>query len=827
MGALLKPVSIVVALLALLTVVWWQSRGPDATLETRLHEALFAFEVSDTALNRDVLLARSGLLRRYDSLAQARHDLRWALQTLRSTPPDGAEIVVSDGALERLETALANKAVLVEYFKADNALLRNSLMYFNTAGQALRGAALAASETALAAEIGVLSHAMLRFMEAPQAWVGQEIKAILDRLPPAPASFRADLNLLIIHGRLIVDVLPRVDGLLGQIVEAPTAAGVRSLRDVLRGHFDRAEARAGVFRLLLYGIAVLLLSYLSYLFARLQLNARNLRRANADLQREMLERQRTEAALRQSEERYALAMSGANEGLWDWAVATDTLHISAHAYRILGLPTAAGLLPVAQWQAAIHPDDRERFRAALRAHLRGETDFYQCELRFLRAEGDYRWGFVKGLGLRDAAGRVYRMAGSIGDITDQKQARQEREQLAGQLRHAQKMEAVGTLAGGIAHEFNNFLAPILGYTELAMAGLPQEARPRQQLEKVLAAAKRARAVVGKILTFSRRGESARKPVELQRVASEAVQLLRASLPATIAIDEALRAENGWVEADADQLQQVIINLGANAAHAMPDGGTITVRLESATVELPADADLPRLKPGRYLRLSLSDTGCGMDAATQARIFEPFFTTKETGKGTGLGLAIVHGIVSDHCGAIEVTSAPGQGSTFALLLPRVEAGAGAERGEESAVALGRGETVLFVDDEPALVELGEAMLAALGFKGVGVAGGQQALAAFRAAPQRFDLVITDQIMADMTGLELAAAIRRLRSDIPIVLASGRGDARLTKQARQHGIQDILRKPLLSRELSECAARVLNRPRAARPAAEAQQRAGDGR
>ena len=688
MGAHLKPLPVVVALLALLTAVWWQSRGPDAALETRLHEALFAFEVSDAGLNRDGLLARAGLLRRYDSLAQARHDLQRALRTLRATEAGGAEIVASDGALEHLETALAEKAALIEYFKSDNALLRNSLMYFNTAGQALRSAALAASETGLAAEIGVLSHAMLRYMEAPQARVGQEIKAILDRLPPAPAAFRAEHNLLVIHGRLIVDVLPRVDALLGQIVDAPTAAGVRALRDGVNGYFDRAEARAGIFRLLLYGIAVLLLGYLIYLFARLQLNARNLRRANADLQREMLERQQVEAALRESEQR---------------------------------------------------------------------------------------------------------------------------------LRHSQKMEAVGTLAGGIAHEFNNFLAPILGYTELAMAAQPRDSRPRQQLEKALAAAKRARAVVGKILTFSRRGESARKPVELQRVASEAVQLLRASLPATIAIDESLRVENGWVEADADQLQQVIINLGANAAHAMPDGGTITVRLESATVELPADADLPRLKPGRYLRLSLSDTGCGMDAATQARIFEPFFTTKETGKGTGLGLAIVHGIVSDHGGAIEVTSAPGRGSTFTVWLPRAEAGAGAEFGEEPAVALGRGETVLFVDDEPTLVELGEAMLAALGFQPVGVAGGQQALAAFRAAPQRFDLVITDQVMADMSGLELAAAIRRLRSDVPIVLTSGRGDARLTEQVRQHGIQEILKKPLLSLELSECATRVLARTRHARPSA----------
>ncbi len=817
MGAHLKPLAIAVALLALLTAVWWQSRGPDAALETRLHETLFAFEVSDTALNRDVLLARAGLLRRYDSLARGRHELKRALQTLHSTDPDGAEIVASDGALERLEAALAEKVVLVDYFKADNALLRNSLMYFNTAGQALRGAALAASETALAAEIGVLSHAMLRFMEAPQARVGQEIEAILGRLPPAPASFRPDLNLLILHGRLIVEVLPRVDALLRQIVEAPTGAGVTGLRDAIGHHFDRAEARAGLFRLLLYGLAVLLLGYLAYLFARLQINARALRRANADLQQEMAERQQTEAALRQSEERYALAMNGANEGLWDWVAATDAIHISAHAYRILGLPAAAALLPVAQWQASIHPEDRERFQAALRAHLRGETDFYQCELRFLRADGDYRWGFVKGLGLRDAEGRVYRMAGSIGDITEQKQARQEREQLVGQLRHAQKMEAIGTLAGGIAHELNNFLAPILGYTELAQAALPRDSRPRQQLEKVLAAGKRARAVVGKILTFSRRGESARKPVELQRAVDEAVQLLRASLPATVTIDEASRAEKMWVEADSDQLQQVIINLGANAAHAMPDGGTITVRLEPATVEWPADADLPRLKPGRYLRLSLSDTGCGMDQETQARIFEPFFTTKEIGKGTGLGLAIVHGIVSDHGGAIEVSSAPGRGSTFALLLPRADAGAGAELGEPPPVALGRGETVLFVDDEPALVELGEAMLAALGFQPVGVESGERALAAFRAAPQRFELVITDQLMAKMTGLELAAAIRELRPEIPIVLTSGRGDARLTDQARQHGIREILKKPLLSRELSECAARALGRTRDARPPA----------
>ena len=686
MGAYWKPLPIVAGLLALLTAIWWQSRGSDATLDTRLHEALFAFEVSDTALNRDVLLNRAGLLRHYDSLVQARQDLRSALATLRSASAGMAAATPLGERLETLQAGWAEKTALVEYFKSDNALLRNSMMYFNTAGQVLRGAALAAAETGLAAEVGALSHAMLRFLEAPQPRVGLEIKAILDRLPSAPASFRADLDLLVIHGRLIVDFLPRVDALLRQIIDAPTASRARALRDALRQHYERAEARARIFRVLLYGISVLLLGYLIYLFARLQLGARTLRRANADLSREMAERRQAEAALAESEQR---------------------------------------------------------------------------------------------------------------------------------LRHSQKMEAIGTLAGGIAHEFNNYLAPILGYTELTLAGLPRDSRPRQQLEKVLTAGKRARAVVEKILTFSRRGESARKAVEIQRVVSEALQLLRASLPATVAINEALHAEDVWIDADPDQLHQVIINLGANAAHAMPEGGAMSVRLEPVTVD--AGSALPRLEPGRYLRLSLADTGCGMDRATQARIFEPFFTTKETGKGTGLGLAIVHGIVGDHGGAIEVTSAPGRGTTFDVYLPATDAAARAKPDDEPAITWGHGETVLFVDDEPSLVELGEAMLTALGFRPVGHPGGEEALAAFRAAPDRFDLVITDQIMPKLTGLELAAEIRRLRLDIPIILATGRRDSALVEQARRHGIREILKKPLLSRELSECAGRVLAEARGARPSA----------
>lgn len=531
-----------------------------------------------------------------------------------------------------------------------------------------------------------------------------------------------------------------------------------------------------------------------------------------ELLAEIAERRQVEQALRQSDQRYDLAMKGAREGLWDWSVDTGVFHVSPHISTILGIQPAVATLSVSEWQAYVHPEDLPRFLEAVRAHFRGDSEFFECELRVLRRDGEYRWVFNRGLGLRDDKGWVYRAAGSMGDITEYKRAAEERERMATQLRHAQKMEAVGTLAGGIAHEFNNLLGVIIGYTEMAQNTPPGDARASHYLKQVLIAGNRAKAIANQILTFSRRGESVRKAVDIQRLVSEAVQLLRITLPSTVEIDEHLAAKGVSIVADADQLHQVLMNLGANAAQAMPEGGTLDIGLERIDVDEGLILSRSNLAAGRYVRLSVSDTGIGMDKATLERIFDPFFTTKEVGKGTGLGLSIVHGIVTDHGGAISAYSEPGHGTTFQLYLPCADVAAETDASAEFAMPFGHGEVVLFVDDEPSLVELGEELLAALGYEPIGYHSGQEALAAFRADPARFDLVITDQIMPKLTGLDFAAELIRIRPDIPILLATGRADLALAQRGRLTGIREVVKKPLLTRELAEAIARMLGEGRA---------------
>ncbi|MFO1349161.1 MAG: PAS domain-containing protein [Gammaproteobacteria bacterium] len=359
-----------------------------------------------------------------------------------------------------------------------------------------------------------------------------------------------------------------------------------------------------------------------------------------ELLAEIAERRQVEQALRQSDQRYDLAMKGAREGLWDWSVDTGVFHVSPHISTILGIQPAVATLSVSEWQAYVHPEDLPRFLEAVRAHFRGDSEFFECELRVLRRDGEYRWVFNRGLGLRDDKGWVYRAAGSMGDITEYKRAAEERERMATQLRHAQKMEAVGTLAGGIAHEFNNLLGVIIGYTEMAQNTPPGDARASHYLKQVLIAGNRAKAIANQILTFSRRGESVRKAVDIQRLVSEAVQLLRITLPSTVEIDEHLAAKGVSIVADADQLHQVLMNLGANAAQAMPEGGTLDIGLERIDVDEGLILSRSNLAAGRYVRLSVSDTGIGMDKATLERIFDPFFTTKGRQEHWFPGLSIV-------------------------------------------------------------------------------------------------------------------------------------------------------------------------------------------
>jgi PAS domain S-box-containing protein len=519
-----------------------------------------------------------------------------------------------------------------------------------------------------------------------------------------------------------------------------------------------------------------------------------------------------ERALRESEERYALAMEGANEGFWDWHIQGDQLFVSQKMKMLTGHSTETEITTRRAWmeKTVVHPDDLQRRDSALAAHFEGRTPRYECEYRVRMPDGGWCWLHARGRCLRDAAGEPYRFVGSAIDVSAQKQAQLDKEQLEGQLRQSQKMEAIGTLAGGIAHDFNNILGAILGYGELAhqhsAAGTPM----RRYLDNVMHATGRAKALVDRILGFSRSGLGERVPVDVQSVIEETLELLQASLPSRIRIESRLAADNAAVIGDATHLHQVAMNLFTNALQAMENGGVLCVVLERVALGQSLSLTRGTLAPGPYARLIVSDTGTGIPSAVLERVFDPFFTTKGVGEGTGLGLSLVHGIVTDLGGAIDVKTQAGEGTSFEIWLPIAGEISTPAKEAVREPPRGKGETVMVVDDERALVALAEETLAELGYEPVGFDSSAAALAALRFEPERFDLVISDEAMPDLTGTELAREIRQCRPDIPIILVSGLGGTQLAKVAAATGVSEVLRKPLQRRDLAESLARVLGDP-----------------
>jgi PAS domain S-box-containing protein len=380
-----------------------------------------------------------------------------------------------------------------------------------------------------------------------------------------------------------------------------------------------------------------------------------------------------------------------------------------------------------------------------------------------------------------------------------------------QLRQAQKLEAIGTLAGGIAHDFNNILSAMLGFAELAGMRIRNEPEVQDYLDGVLQAGQRAKELVQQILAFSRQREQERRPVQIGHIIKEVVKMLRASLPSTIEMRTSVLSQS-MIMADPTQVHQVLMNLCTNAAHAMQEtGGTLELKLEDVELEGDFPAPIPDMQPGQYLKLTISDTGHGMNAHVRERIFDPYFTTKGSGEGTGLGLAVAHGIVKSHGGAMSVYSEPGQGSSFQVYLPKLESKTGEEavQPQKGPVPLASGnECILFVDDEEILCRTGHEILEHLGYRVDVRTSPIEALEAFRAQPERFHLVITDMTMPKMTGIDLASEIKRIRRDLPIILCTGFSEMAILEKARAIGIREIIMKPTDVRNLAEAIRHTLD-------------------
>jgi len=414
------------------------------------------------------------------------------------------------------------------------------------------------------------------------------------------------------------------------------------------------------------------------------------------------------------------------------------------------------------------------------------------------------------------AARIYGPQGGVigavqtaQDITERIRSQKEQEKLQSQLIQAQKMEAIGTLAGGIAHDFNNILTGIMGYTELYKDVVRDRPQIHHSMEQVLKAAHRAKDLVMQILTFSRKTDREKVPVLLIPIVKEVVKFMRASMPATIEIKQRIETSSDRILADPTQMHQVLMNLCTNAGQAMKGtGGILEIGLREAMIDVASIIQYPDFKLGRHLELSVRDTGHGIAPENLGRIFEPYFTTRQKGEGTGLGLAVVHGIVKDHGGEIRVDSEPGQGALFTIYLPLMEDQPEDDHQQEEAILSGKGETILFVDDEKMVVELSREVMETLGYSVVTETDPLRAVETFRENPSAFDLVMTDKTMPHLTGFDVAREILAIRADIPIILCSGIQEKGDMERLTAMGIKKLIRKPATMSELAKGIREVLD-------------------
>ena len=524
---------------------------------------------------------------------------------------------------------------------------------------------------------------------------------------------------------------------------------------------------------------------------RLRQVQRSLHELNQQLERKIEERT---CRLRESEERYRLLVTSLPVGVYQRELRQPGRMTMANpaAVQMLGYDSTEEALAVDRGSVFVDPAQRQEMEALL--ETTGVVNGH--ELRLKRKDGSLLWARIWAHVVGSEEHAV--VEGIIVDTTDIHEAEQRQTELLHQLHMSEKMGAIGQLAGGIAHDFNNVLAAIIGFTELAQSDLPDHcAEPAYYLSQSLQAAERARTLVAQILAFSRQTEQEKKPIHVSPILREVVGLMHASLPSTIEIQWDIQTQRDTVLGDPTQIHQVLMNLCTNAGHAMRGQiGVLTLNMSCQAIdEEGATSFAEPVTPGDYLVMTVGDTGPGMDETTLRSIFVPFFTTKPKGEGTGMGLAVVHGIVGSHQGAVRVESAPGKGTTFEVFLPLLPTRKADEQSEEALLLpRGRGEHILLVDDETWLVELWSVQLRQLGYGVLACSDSVEAWERFRAEPDSFALVLTDQTMPHKTGLDLAREILALRPNTPVIVCTGYSEGLTEEEAQRHGIKALLKKPV---------------------------------
>ncbi len=520
-------------------------------------------------------------------------------------------------------------------------------------------------------------------------------------------------------------------------------------------------------------------------------------KANEQLKRETKERNQVEEALRESQERYALATHAARVGVWDWTVQTNEFYLDQNVKEILGYSDSEIPNEIDVWSEYVHPEDKQSVMETFQDHIDGKIPEFVFEHRMIHKDGSVRWIMARGTAIRDAQGNPIRVIGTDTDITALKLAEEEKKKLEEQIQQAQRLEAIGTLAGGIAHDFNNLLMAIQGNTSLLLYDMDSCHPHFDAIENIEKSVRSGAKLTNQLLGYARKGKYRVEPVKLNQLVEETADAISRTRKEII-IHHELSEDLFAIEADQGQIEQVLFNLYINAADSMPSGGKIILKTLNVT-HADMRSKLYDPKPGNYVQLTVTDTGIGMDKRTQERIFEPFFTTKEMGRGAGLGLASVYGIVKSHGGYIEIESEKGHGTTFTIFLPACSKEIPRTIKSSERIIEGSG-TILLVDDEEIVLETGVKLLERLGYSVLKAGSGIEAVEVYKDNKEAIDLVILDMIMPEVGGGETYDKMKKINPIVKVLLSSGYSSDGKAAEILKRGCKGFIQKPFNLQKLS---------------------------